>query len=174
MVFFCSDNGAARRWEGLFNSSGKLRGHKRDLTEGGIRTPMIVSMPGKVPQGKVSEKPWYFPDVLPTFADIAGVEPPENIDGISVLPTLLGKEQNLKNRFLYWEYHGRGFAQAVRWKDWKAIKSGPDQSIELYNLSKDVGETNNIAEEHPQVFREIKGYLDTARTESKYWRIDND
>jgi len=174
IVFFCSDNGAARRWEDTFNSSGKLRGHKRDMTEGGIRVPMIVRFPGKVPQGEVSNKPWYFPDVLPTLADLAGVEPPADIDGINVLPTLLGKEQNLKDRFFYWESHNRGFEQAVRWKDWKAIRSGVDESLQLYNLTEDVGEEHNVAEDHREVVEKIRGYLDKARTESKYWRIDED
>ena len=173
LVFFCSDNGAARRWEGVFNSSGRLRGHKRDMTEGGIRVPMIVWMPGRVPQGQVSEKPWYFPDVLPTLADLAEVEPPADIDGISVLPTLLGEEQNLKDRFFYWECHIGGFDQAVRWKDWKAIRSGVDKPLQLYDLKEDEGETTNVADNHPEVAEKIRGYLDTARTQSKYWRIDN-
>jgi arylsulfatase A-like enzyme len=173
MVFFCSDNGAARLWEGTFNSSGKLRGHKRDLTEGGIRTPMIVRMPGKVPQGKVSEKTWYFADVLPTLADLADAEPPVNIDGISVLPTLFGEKQNLKDRFFYWEFDAGDFNQAVRWRDWKAIRSGEDQSLQLYDLSEDVGETNDIAGDHPEIVKKIREYLHNARTESKYWRVDN-
>jgi arylsulfatase A-like enzyme len=83
LVFFCSDNGAAERWEGRFDSSGKLRGRKRDMYEGGIRTPMIAWMPGNVPQGKVSDHPWYFTDVLPTLAELAGVKAPADIDGIS-------------------------------------------------------------------------------------------
>ncbi|MGB2862181.1 MAG: arylsulfatase, partial [Sedimentisphaerales bacterium] len=93
LVFFCSDNGAAKRWDGIFDSSGPLRGHKTDLYEGGIRTPMIARWPGKVPAGKTSDAPWYFADVMPTFADIAGATRPSNIDGISILPTLLGRRQ---------------------------------------------------------------------------------
>ncbi len=169
IVFFCSDNGAARRWEGTFNSSGALRGRKRDVYEGGIRTPMIVRMPDIVPAGAVSDEPWYFADVLPTMADIAGVEPPENIDGISVLPVITGKKQQLAVRYLYWEFHEGGYYRAARWKNWKAIKLKPDTAIELYDLAVDPGEKYNVAGLHPELIQQFENYLDTARTVSKHW-----
>ncbi|MHC4512041.1 MAG: sulfatase-like hydrolase/transferase, partial [Planctomycetota bacterium] len=122
VVFFCSDNGAARRWDGVFDSSGPLRGHKGDLYEGGIRTPMIVRWPGRVQAGKTSDSPWYFADVMPTLAELAGAKPPANIDGISVVPTLLGKAQRTDDRFLYWEFPAGKFQQAVRWRDYKAVR----------------------------------------------------
>lgn len=169
IVFFCSDNGAALRWEGTFNSSGMLRGHKRDVYEGGIRVPMIVRMPDIVPAGTISDEPWYFPDVLPTMADIAGVEPPENIDGVSVLPVITGKKQQLPDRYLYWEFHEGGYYQAARWKNWKAIKLKPDTTMELYDLAVDPGENYNVAELHPELVKQFQNYLDTARTTSKHW-----
>ena len=169
IVFFCSDNGAAQRWEGVFDSSGPLRGKKGDLYEGGIRTPMIVRWPNRVPAGVVSDKVWYFADFLPTVTELAGVEPSSNIDGVSILPTLLGKEQNLENRFLYWEHFGGSFQQAVRLCDWKGLRLEPEEPLELYDLSNDIGEQHNVAAQHPEVVEKIEDYLKTARTESKNW-----
>lgn len=171
LVFFCSDNGAARRWDGIFDSSGPLRGHKRDMYEGGIRTPMIARWPGRVPAGTVSDAVWYFADVLPTLADVAGVELPDNIDGISVLPTLLGKDQETSDRFLYWEFFERGFKQAVRWRHFKAVRDGLDEPLELYDLERDIAEQWNIAEDQPEVVASIERYLKTARTQSPNWPV---
>jgi arylsulfatase A-like enzyme len=172
LVFFCSDNGAARRWEGIFDSSGPLRGRKRDMYEGGIRTPMIVRWPGKVPAGRTSEAVWYFADILPTFADLVAVAAPDDTDGIGVWCLLLGKEQRSDDRFLYWEFFERGFQQAVRWRSYKAVRLGPGKPLELYNLKNDVGETHNIAAGHPDVVQKIEGYLRTARTDSPYWPVE--
>lgn len=173
LVFFCSDNGAAEFWEGRFNSSGKLRGRKRDMYEGGIRVPMVAWQPGTVPAGVVNDNVWYFADVLPTFADIASVEAPRNVDGISILPVLKGEDMETSDRFLYWEFFERGYQQAVRWKNWKAIRMAPGQDLELYNLETDPAEQNNVAEENPEIVQEIEEYLKTARTESEYWLVEN-
>ncbi len=171
LVFFCSDNGAAKRWDGLFDSSGPLRGQKTTLYEGGIRTPMIVRWPGRVPAGRTSNAPWYFADVLPTLADVAGVEPPSNIDGISILPLLLGTPQKTDDRFLYWEFPAGKFQQAVRWRHYKAIRPAPGEPLELYDLSEDIAEKNNIAAKRPDVIARIEKYLRTARTESPNWPL---
>jgi arylsulfatase A-like enzyme len=171
IVFFCSDNGAANRYEGLFDSSGPLRGRKRDMYEGGLRTPMVVRWPGKVAPNAVSDQPWYFADFLPTAAALAGETPPEGLDGISVLPTLLGQTQDLSDRFLYWEFFERGFQQAVRWRDWKAIRPSPGAPLELYDLAIDIAEASNVATEHPDVVDVMESYLATARTESEDWPI---
>ncbi len=170
IVFFCSDNGAAKRWEGIFDSSGALRGHKRDMYEGGIRTPMIVRWPDHVPQGKTNdETAWTFADFLPTVADLVGVPPPTHIDGVSVLPTLLGKRQDLSGRFLYWEFYERGFQQAVRWREGKAIRPKLGAPLQLYDLSKDPAEKHDIADQHPDVVATIEAYLKTARTDAPNW-----
>jgi arylsulfatase A-like enzyme len=132
---------------------------------------MIVRWPGKVPAGKVSDAVWYYADVLPTLAELAGAKPPSNIDGVSVLPTLLGNKQNLRDRFLYWEFFERNFQQAVRWGKWKAVRLAPDKPLELYNLDKDIAEKQNIAAQHPEVVTRIEEYLKTARTESPNWPI---
>ena len=170
IVFFCSDNGAAERWEGRFDSSGKLRGRKRDVYEGGIRTPMIVRWPGRVAAGETNDFPWYFADVLPTLADLAGVDSPTGLDGMSVVPSIFGKPQS-NDRFMYWEFFESGFQQAVRWKDWKVVKMQPDLPLELYDLSKDESETTNIASQHPEIIATFETYLATARTESENWPV---
>ena len=169
IVFFCSDNGAAQRWDGRFDSSGPLRGHKRDMYEGGIRTPMIVRYPGKVAANTTSELLWYFPDVLPTLADLANVQAPPQIDGVSVLPTLFGEPQDFSDRFLYWEFYEQGFQQAVRWGKWKGVKLAPGQPWELYDLSADLAEENNLADQHPDIIEHIEEYVQNNRTESPHW-----
>jgi len=171
MVFFCSDNGAAKRWDGIFDSSGPLRGHKRDMYEGGIRTPMLVRWPHKVPAGKVSTAVWYFADLLPTLAELVGIKPPDNIDGISVLPAILGKKQTTDDRFLYWEFFEKGFNQAVRWRNYKAVRPGQGKPLELYDLAKDLAEQHDIAARYPKVVAKIEEYLKTARTESPNWPV---
>jgi arylsulfatase A-like enzyme len=169
IVFFCSDNGAANRWEGRFDSCGPLRGNKGGLYEGGIRTPMIVRWPGRVPAGKISDAVWYFADFLPTAAELAGARAPSSIDGVTVLPTLLGEKQNLSDRFLYWEYPGGGLRQAVRWRNWKAVRLAPGRKLELYDLAGDLSEKQNVADQHPEAVARIEAYLKTARTESPNW-----
>ena len=172
VVFFCSDNGAASRWEGRFDSSGLLRGRKRDMYEGGIRTPMIVRWPGKVPAGRTNtDAVWYFADFLPTAAALAGTKAPANIDGVNVLPVLLGDERSLPDRFLYWEFFERGYQQAVRWRNWKAIRMAPGKPLELYDLTADPAEKSNVAGRNPAVVAKIEAYLRIARTESAEWPV---
>src|SRR5205085_8869768 len=115
LVFFTSDNGPHS--EGgvkaeFFQSSGPLRGIKRDMYEGGIRVPMIARWPGKIKAGTVSDQVWAFWDFLPTAADLAGAKAPDGLDGISVAPTLLGRGEQKQHEALYWEFHERGFQQA--------------------------------------------------------------
>ena len=182
LVFFCSDNGAANRYEGRFDSSGALRGRKRDLYEGGIRTPMIAWMPGSVPAGAENDDVWYFPDVLPTLAALAKTDPPEDIDGTNIAPLLFGGELPASDRFLYWEFHEKGYDrtgtffekatdQAVRWKHWKGVRHGVDGPLELYDLSEDPGETTEISHLHPDVVQTLESYLDEARSPSIYWPV---
>lgn len=177
LVFFCSDNGAANRYEGLFDSSGPLRGRKRDLYEGGLRTVMVVRWPGTIRPDAVSDDIWYFADVLPTLAELAGVSPPEGIDGVSVLPSLLSQPQpELRDRPLYWEFHEGGFQQAARRGDWKAVRRAHDAPLELYNLARDIGERENLAERYPERVAWFDRYLRQSRTSSPNWPapIDGD
>jgi len=173
VVFFSSDNGPHKEGGSsadFFDSNGPLRGIKRDLYEGGIRVPMIVRWPGKVKANGLSDQVWAFWDFPPTAAEIAGAQTPAGIDGISVLPAILGKAQN-NHDYLYWEFHEGGFKQAVRMGNWKGVRLDPKQPIELYDLKTDIGEKNNVAEKHPEIVAQIEDVLKTARTDSKEFPI---
>ncbi|MHC4621571.1 MAG: sulfatase-like hydrolase/transferase, partial [Planctomycetota bacterium] len=173
IVFFCSDNGGAGNGGRMFNSSGPLKGGKGGFHEGGIRTPMVVRWPGKVPAGQVSDAPWYYADVMPTLAELAGARLPANIDGVSVLPTLLGKNQpELYDRFMYWESPPPNLHQVVRWRDWKASRRRPNRPLELYNLAEDLREERNVADRYPDVIAVFEEYLKTARTDSPNWPME--
>jgi arylsulfatase A-like enzyme len=173
LVIFTSDNGPHKEGgvdPAFFDSNGPLRGIKRDLYEGGIRVPMIARWPGRIEPGIESDHISAFWDILPTFAEIAGVEPPENIDGISLLPTLVGRAQR-EHEYLYWEFHERGPRQAVRMGKWKAVRMAPERPIELYDLDADIGEKNDIADRHPDVVARVRDVLRTAHTNDKKWPI---
>jgi arylsulfatase A-like enzyme len=175
IVFFTSDNGPHE--EGghdphFFPSAEPLRGIKRDLYEGGIRVPMIVRAPGRVPAGRTSDAVWAHWDVLPTLAELAGTESPEAVDGVSVRSVLEGGEPPAERPPLYWEFHERGFEQAVRMGRWKAVRHGTGQPLELYDLEVDLSESTNVAAEQPDVVERIEDYLETARTESPLWPVE--
>ena len=174
VVFFSSDNGPHK--EGgvdpkFFQSSGPFRGIKRDLYEGGIRVPLIVRWPTKIKRGLVSDRISAFWDFLPTAAEIAQVKVPEQLDGLSLLPALLGQPNTNQHDALYWEFHERGFQQAVRMGDWKAVRLQVGKPLELYNLQTDPAEKENVAEKNPAVVAKIEAYLKGARTESEQWPI---
>ncbi len=175
LIVFTSDNGPHQEGgadPAYFNSNGALKGHKRDLYEGGIRVPMIVSWPGTVKANTQTDHISAFWDVFPTFATLVGAEIPSDVDGISFLPTLLrSSKKQEEHQFLYWEFHEKGGRQAVRMGDWKGVKynvlNSPNTGIELYDLSKDIEEKNDIANEHPRIAKEIEKFMQTARTPSK-------
>ncbi len=174
IVFFTSDNGPHREGgvdPAFFKSAGPLRGIKRDLYEGGIRVPMIARWPGHIKPGRVSDQVWAFWDFLPTAAALAQVQAPGKIDGLSMLPALLGQTQTNQHAFLYWEFHERGFQQAVRMGDWKAVRPQANEPLELYDLKTDLDERTNVAAQHTEVIAKIEDYLKTARTESDQWPI---
>lgn len=169
IVFFSSDNGPHKEGGAdpeFFRSSGPLRGFKRAMYDGGIRVPMIVRWPDHVPAGTTSEQIWAFWDFLPTAAELAGTSAPGGLDGLSIVPTLLGQGTQPQHDFLYWEFHEGGFKQAVRTGDWKAVRLAPGKPLELYDLKTDPGETRNIADQHPDVIASIEAYLRRARTDS--------
>ena len=178
LVVFTSDNGPAPEGGqdvGFFNSSGGLRGVKRDLHEGGIRVPMIAYWPSVIEAGRSSDHVSAQWDVLPTLAELAGAETPEGIDGISFAPLLTGRGEQPAHAYLYWEFHGRQPhpAQAVRRGDWKALRPQPQgydpgAAIELYDLASDPAESRNVAAEHPAVVAEMRTILNDARTRSPY------
>jgi arylsulfatase A-like enzyme len=171
LVLFTSDNGPHEEGGGdpaFFNSSGGLRGIKRDLYEGGIRVPMIARWTGTIPAGRVSDPVWAHWDVFPTLAEIAGATVPEGLDGISMARVLVGESQPT-HPFLYWEFHGRGLQQAVRMGSWKAVRLQRDGALELYDLASDPGERCDVASAHPDVVATIEAYLAGARTHSVRW-----
>ncbi len=167
IVFVCGDNGGKRYFGNFFEPNRDFRGEKGNLYEGGLRVPMIVRWPGKIKAGTVSDHLWYFPDVMPTLAELAGVEPPKNIDGISIVPTLLGRaadgRRQKEHKFLYWEHREQ---VAVRMGNFKAVKPGRNKPFELYDLSRDIGEQNNIANEHPDILAKMKAYAKQSHTEN--------
>ncbi|MBM3853951.1 MAG: arylsulfatase [Verrucomicrobia bacterium] len=170
VVFFCSDNGGVDRREGVLDSVGPFRGKKGQQTEGGLRVPMIVRWPGRVAPGTVSSAPWYFADVLPTLCEIGGAQVSSKVDGLSVLPAILGREQGeLQTRRLYWEQYSGGFQQAVRWGKWKGHHTPGRGAFELYDLSTDQMEEKNVAAQHPDVVRELEAYLASAHVPSPNW-----
>ena len=107
--------------------------------------------------------------VLPTLAALVRAKVPEHLDGISMLPAILGQPQTNQHAFLYWEFHERGSQQAVRMGEWKAIRLAPAEPLELYDLSRDLGEKKNVAAEHPDIVAKMEDYLKTARTSSDKW-----
>jgi arylsulfatase A-like enzyme len=171
LIMFTSDNGP--HMEGgadpdFFNSNGGLRGYKRDLYEGGIRVPFIVSWPGTIEAGGVSDHPSAFWDVMPTLAELTGFNY-EKSDGISFLPGLLGRQQ-ATHPFLYWEFHEQGGKQALLDGKWKALRlqvgKDPDAALELYNLEEDPAEEHNVADLHPDLVEKFARMMEEEREPS--------
>ena len=174
LVIFTSDNGPHREGGSqpeFFQSAGSLRGIKRDLYEGGIRVPMIVWCPGLVKPSSNANHISALWDFLPTACEIAGVTIPEDIDGISYLPTLCGKTQQA-HEHLYWEFDRKGvFFRALRIRNEKFVQVGINSSIEMYDLKNDIRETHNIAGQHPDRIKQIQDLLKTIRTDSEFWKM---
>ncbi|MHC4346156.1 MAG: sulfatase/phosphatase domain-containing protein, partial [Planctomycetota bacterium] len=175
LVIFTSDNGPLT-WGPIpiefFDSNGIFKGGKRHVYEGGIRVPFIARWPGKVAAGKVNGHVLAFWDFMPTAAEMAGLPAPKGIDGISFLPTLLGRPQ-AEHDYLYWDYgHVRKtYMQALRMGDWKGVRVGKNSPLELYDLKRDPSETKNVAAENPQVVARIEELMKTAVDESEDYPI---
>ena len=163
LVIFTSDNGHEFD-KGFFDSNGPLKGKKRDLYEGGIRVPFIAYWPGRIKPGTTTPHIAAFWDFLPTACDLAGIKPPDSIDGISYLPTLLNQTSGQKqHNYLYWEFNERnGPVQAVRKGAWKAVKFF-NKDMELYNLDDDLSEAYNLATKYPAIVEEMISVMENAR-----------
>lgn len=174
IFFLCGDNGGQDYFNDEDFPNGRFspnvdpktgvsfRGYKKDLYEGGLRVPMFVRWPGKIKPGSTSDHLWYFPDVFPTLTELAGAETPKQVDGLSILPTLLGKGEQKMHDALYWEF---GNQVAVRMGDWKAIRrGGKNAAWQLYDLSKDVSEANNIAADQPDIVAQVKAIVEREHT----------
>lgn len=178
VVMLSSDNGPHKEgghMPDFFNSNGGLRGYKRDLYEGGIRCPLLVRWPGKIEAGSTSDHISAHWDVFPTLCELAETTPPEHLDGISFVPTLLGEDQK-KHEYLYWEFFEGGGKRAVRDGKWKAVQNGvnrkgKDAPIEVYNLEEDSAEQNNLAASKPEFIAKVRDILEEAHTPSPLWRF---
>ncbi|MEZ5041304.1 MAG: arylsulfatase [Saprospiraceae bacterium] len=178
LIIFTSDNGP--HLEGgadpdYFDSNGPLKGYKRDLYEGGIRVPLIASWPGKIKAGSSSDHISAFWDFMPTLADLTGQTIKGDIDGISYLPSLLGEHTQKEHDYLYWEFHSQGGRVALRQGDWKLVRynvgKGEPRPFELYDLSKDIGETHDLAAEFPEKVAAMASLLSNARTDSEVFQF---
>lgn len=171
IVIFSSDNGANKELIAPLGSTGGLRGYKRLLYEGGIRAPFIVRWPGHIPGGTTNDTCTSFVDFLPTAADLAGVSIPAGIDGISLLPVMLGKKSKLSRESLYFEICEPYFQQAVRWGDWKGYRLGTNAPMELYNLKNDPSESCNLGASHPDIVQKISSIMEAEHTPSPHYVI---
>ncbi|MFA9389653.1 MAG: arylsulfatase [Prolixibacteraceae bacterium] len=176
ILFFSSDNGPLADMEycNFFDSNGKLRGGKRDLYEGGIRIPLIVRWPGKIKPNTTSDHISAFWDFMPTACEIADIEIPET-NGISFLPTLLDKHQK-QHDYIYHEFYEIDGKQSLRKGNWKAVRNNvykdPNGQPELYDLSKDISEQQNIADQYPDVVKELVRLMKEASTPSEIFTFD--
>jgi hypothetical protein len=179
LVMFTSDNGATFELGGydpeFFEGTGPLRGHKTNLYEGGIRVPMIARWPRRIAPKSTADHVAALWDVLPTLAEIVDAPPPDGVDGISFVPTLLNQASQSEHRYLYWEYRSGGGSQAVRMGRWKGLRRNlnrqGDTPIELYDLQTDAGETTNVAAQHPEVVKTITAIMQSARTDSELFPL---
>jgi arylsulfatase A-like enzyme len=186
LVFFCGDNGGNDYFRDAEHPRGfhganvdprtqvEFRGKKGNLYEGGLRIPMIARWPGRVEPGRVSDLLWYFPDVLPTLAELAGAKCPSDIDGISIVPELLGEStvgrEQVTHEYLYWEL---GRQRAVRMGNWKAIQTRQDAPWELYDLGVDISEQHDVADENPDVLAKLQAFAVEAHVPAEEGTFHN-
>ncbi len=182
IILFASDNGPTYDRLGgsdseYFESAGRFKGLKGSVYEGGIRVPLVARWPGHIHPGQVSDHPSAFWDMMATFADIAGTRAPEDTDGISIAPTLLGKGEQKRHAYLYWEFPSYGGQQAVRLGDWKGVRMNifkGNRVIELYDLKTDPGETSDVAADHPEIVKRIEDIMQHGRTDSTLFPLFRD
>ncbi|HUT46069.1 MAG TPA: arylsulfatase [Sedimentisphaerales bacterium] len=172
LVIFTSDNGPTFNGgsdSAFFESAKPLRGLKASVYEGGIRVPYIARWPGRIKAASTSNHISAFWDFLPTCCELIGEDTPQDIDGISMLPTLFGRHQEQrKHEYLYWELSGQ---QAIRMGKWKALRLKPGRKIELYDLDSDIAESKDLADEHPEIVAEMAETFRTSRTESEVFPL---
>jgi arylsulfatase A-like enzyme len=180
IIIISSDNGP--HLEGgadpdFFDSSAGVRGRKRDLYEGGIRVPLIISWPAVIPQARTSEHIAAAWDLMPTFVELANAQRPHHTDGISLLPTILNSKKQPQHEHLYWEFMESGGRQAVREKDWKLVvlqaKDKENRKVELYNLKDDPYEQHDIAQKHPDQIKKMLKIVEEAHVESPIFNFYN-
>ena len=172
----CSPATTGRRWKGAAirsssTATDRCVGFKRDVYEGGIRGPMIVWGPGRIPAARTSDQVWAMWDVLPTLAELAGASAPAGIDGISMVPSLTNRGRQRQHDHLYWEFFEWGSKQAVRMGRWKGVRQPMlTGKLEVYDLQTDVSETRDVSGRHPKVAARLARLMDEAHTPSAVWR----
>jgi arylsulfatase A-like enzyme len=179
IVIFTSDNGPHKEGNNdpdFFNSNANYKGIKRDLYEGGIKEPFIISWKGNIKAGTTNSYTGAFWDLFPTFQEAAGIKVSKNIDGISILPTLKGNNQLQKQHaFLYWEFHENNGRQALRIGKWKAVKYNvglnDNAPLELYDLENDPYEKNNIASAHAAIVEKMEALIKREHSSAKDWPL---
>ncbi len=178
LIIFTSDNGPHKEGGGdpeFFNSSGGLRGIKRDLYEGGIRVPFIAVWKNRITAGGTSNYPGTFWDLFPTFEETAHIPVSTGIDGISFLPVLEGKGQQHSHEYLYWEFHESGGRQAALWGKWKGVRLNvstvANPVTELYDIKQDPQEQHNIAAAHPGIVQKINIIIQESHVSDKNWPL---
>jgi len=181
LILFSSDNGPTFNggtdspW---FDSAKPFKSErgwgKGNVNEGGIRVPMIAHWPGQISRGTESDHISAFYDVLPTLCDVAGIESPNDTDGISFLPAMLQKENQKSHEFLYWEFPAYGGQQAVRMGKWKGIRKNifkDSLQIQLYNLENDIQELNDVSNLHPEVVAQIEEIMQSEHEPAEIERF---
>ena len=145
------------------------------MYEGALRQAALAWWPGKVPAGRVDAQPWAFWDLMPTFVELSGATVPEGYetDGKSLVTYLQGGPAPERDYF-YWELHlGERPVQAARFGNWKAVRNGIDNPVEIYNLEGDAGETQDLAAQHPQLVDRAKAIFREAHREHPHWPLDH-
>lgn len=180
LIVFSGDNGSSFSPDSeigkLFDqASNGMRGYKRGMYEGALRQAAIAWWPETVPAGRVSDEPWAFWDLMPTFVELSGAKPPEGYetDGYSLVEYLKGGNAP-KRDYYYWELHeGNGAIQAARWGDWKAVRNGVKKPIEIYDLATDAGESNNLAKSRPGLVAKAEEIFKEAHRPHPDWPLDH-
>ena len=172
LIIFSSDNGPSTAGgidPVFFNSNGPMSGLKRDLLEGGVRVPLLAQWKGTIKPGSVSDQFCAFWDLLPTFTEMSGLENPASIDGISLLPVLKGQPQK-EHEFLYYEFYGRGYSQAVRMREWKAVRrSSRNNPVELYKLNNDIAESQDVSAQYPEITNMMADIMKVEHNPDPLW-----
>ncbi|MGB0599582.1 MAG: arylsulfatase [Rubripirellula sp.] len=179
LIVFSGDNGssfdpASEIGKRFDQASNGLRGYKRGMYEGALRQAALAWWPGTVPAGRVDDQPWAFWDLMPTFVELSGAEPPPGYetDGLSLVDYLKGGSAPARDYF-YWELHlGNRPVQAARWMHWKAVRNGFDKPIEIYDLDQDIAESINLAEQRPDLVKRAEQILVDAHRPDPNWPLD--
>lgn len=177
LIVFSGDNGSSFNPKSeigkLFNQAGNnLRGYKRGMYEGALRQAAFAWWPGTVPAGRVDDQPWAFWDLMPTFVEMSGATEPVGYktDGKSLLSYFKGKDAP-KRDYFYWELHESTPSQAARFENWKAVRNGLKKAIEIYDLSKDAAEQNNLADSHPEQVKKAEQIFAEAHQPDPQWPL---